>query len=144
MKFQLLTLLSAICASPIETETKDKRAWMTSSKSFYSLPKLVSKFKIVTATENALRFRYRLRFSQDGTLINLQSYPDTNGVVRFFTTDVTEQWNMAGSDYTLDRIIPGSGVWQDEKSFYPTCVMGGYVNTFAYAGTFTFTCDMKR
>ena len=146
MNFQLIALLSAITASPVENHFIDKRAWVSSSKPFTGyggVPGVVSKFKIVLASDNAAKFRYRLRFLQDSVTLNYQSYANTNNVVRFFGTDVEEEWNAIGQYFILDRIVPGSGVWQDEKWFAVSCSQEGTVNTFAYAGTITFNCILK-
>ena len=155
MKFSLLAIIATISSSPVEV---NKRAWLTGVKmmpmedetSFSGTPtestRLVSKFRIVLGTETAKQYRYRLRFTQlDGyfnpTNIVINALPNTNGVVLFYTTDfITEEWNAIGSTVTLDRIIPYSGVWQNEMKFNVACSPTGKLNNFAYAGNFTFNC----
>ena len=152
MKFALLAVISAVSASPVEVE---KRAWLTGYKMMTaddSTPpptpstRVTKLFKIVLGTETAKQYRYRLRFTQlDGyanpTAIIMNALPNSNGVVRFFTTDyLTEEWNAVASTVTMDRIIPGSGVWQNEVTFNVACSSSGTVNNLAYAGDFTFTC----
>ena len=147
MKFALLAVIAAIYASPVEVE---KRAWMTGTKIFTngnSSPstRVTKLFKIVLGTETAKQYRYRLRFTQlvgyaNPTAIIMSALPNSNGVVRFYTTDTSEEWNAVGSTVVLDRIIPGSGVWQNEVTFNVACSSSGTVNNLAYAGDFTFTC----
>ena len=58
------------------------------------------------------------------------------------TYDTNEAWNYAGVNYTLDRTIPNSGVWQDKREFSVNCVNGTKTkNLFAaYGGDFSFYC----
>ena len=153
MKLAWLSLVSSLASSPIENDSIDKRAWMTGTKMFTidgsatnPSTRVVRYFKIDLGSEAAAQYRYRLRFTQlEGysnayqVVISAMAY--SNGIVRLWINAPDEEWNAAGRTYTLDRTIPSSGVWQDEKQFTVSCPAGVITtNEFTYAGVFSFTC----
>ena len=153
MKVTFLALVSAVFGAPVENQVSlDKRAWMTGIKSFNNGEAIYSNrmalaFKI--ALNAGKQYKYRLRFIQLQGYQNsfqevLTALPDSNGIVRFYNTDASEIWNAVGRTFTLDRTIPGSGVWQDEKALTADCPAGSTTqNSFTYLGVFTFVCSNK-